>query len=104
GQRACGGKRTERRSGLVYCAAMRPFELDTASVAAALEAADAPAPTDAVSALTLYLQLLVKWNRTYNLTGIRDPAELVERHLVESLALAPLLRGERVADVGTGAG
>jgi len=47
---------------------------------------------------------LIRWNRVYNLTGIRDRQELVDRHLVESLALKPLLRGERIADVGTGAG
>src|SRR5690606_30834440 len=63
-----------------------------------------PVAPDVAAALAEYLALLVKWNRTYNLTGIRDPDELVERHLVESLALAPLLRGERIADVGTGAG
>jgi 16S rRNA (guanine527-N7)-methyltransferase len=55
-------------------------------------------------ALARFLDLLIRWNRVYNLTGIRDRQELVDRHLVESLALKPLLRGERIADVGTGAG
>jgi 16S rRNA (guanine527-N7)-methyltransferase len=55
-------------------------------------------------ALARFLDLLIRWNRVYNLTGIRDPDELVDRHLLESLALRPLLRGDRVADVGTGAG
>jgi 16S rRNA (guanine527-N7)-methyltransferase len=54
--------------------------------------------------LARFLNLLVKWNRTYNLTGIRDRRELLARHLVESLALGPLLRGPTVADIGTGAG
>lgn len=51
-----------------------------------------------------FLELLERWNRVYNLTGVRDPAEIVDRHVVESLALRPWLRGERIADVGTGAG
>jgi 16S rRNA (guanine527-N7)-methyltransferase len=55
-------------------------------------------------ALAQFLDLLMRWNRVYNITGIRDPAELVDRHLIESLALRPLLRGTRVADVGTGGG
>ncbi len=54
--------------------------------------------------LFAFALLLEKWNRTYNLTGTRERGELLERHIVESLALGPLLRGERIADVGTGAG
>lgn len=54
--------------------------------------------------LSRYLNLLVKWNRVYNLTGIRDERLLIERHLLESLALGPLLGRRRIADVGTGAG
>lgn len=46
---------------------------------------------------------LEKWNFAYNLTAIRDPAEMVTRHLLDSLALLPLLRG-RVLDVGAGPG
>lgn len=61
------------------------------------------APAEAL-ALTRYLNLLGKWNRVYNLTGIRDDTRLIERHLIESLALGPLLAGRRIADVGTGAG
>jgi 16S rRNA (guanine527-N7)-methyltransferase len=54
--------------------------------------------------LVAFAGLLEKWNRVYNLTGIRDRKTLLERHFVESLILGPLLRGERIADVGTGAG
>jgi len=61
------------------------------------------APAEA-RALAKFLTLLEQWNRVYNLTGIRERGELLDRHLVESLALAPLLVGQRVADVGTGAG
>lgn len=51
-----------------------------------------------------YLQLLQKWNRTYNLTAIREPARMVTHHLLDSLAIIPHLSGERLLDVGTGAG
>jgi 16S rRNA (guanine527-N7)-methyltransferase len=51
-----------------------------------------------------YLSLLAKWNRTYNLTAVRDEAEMVTRHLLDSLAIAPHITGQRIIDVGTGAG
>lgn len=52
-----------------------------------------------------YLAQLVRWNRTYNLTAIRDPREMVTRHLLDSLALVPHLDGiGTLADLGTGAG
>jgi 16S rRNA (guanine527-N7)-methyltransferase len=53
--------------------------------------------------LIAYLELLAQWNRTYNLTAIRDPAEMVPKHLLDSLSIAPFVSG-RVADVGTGPG
>lgn len=61
-------------------------------------------PEGAVDALLAYLAMLVKWNQAYNLTAVRDPAEMVTRHLLDSLAVAPHMRGERIIDVGTGAG
>lgn len=61
-------------------------------------------PLEREAALGAFLELLERWNRVYNLTAVRDPDEIVARHFVESLALRPLLRDERIADVGTGAG
>jgi 16S rRNA (guanine527-N7)-methyltransferase len=54
--------------------------------------------------LLAYLALLDRWNRTYNLTAIRDPREMVSRHLLDSLAMHPYVQAGTLADLGTGAG
>ena len=61
-------------------------------------------PGDAQGELLTYLDLLAKWNRTYNLTAVRDPLEMVSRHLLDSLAVLPHLHGATLADLGSGAG
>jgi 16S rRNA (guanine527-N7)-methyltransferase len=58
---------------------------------------------DAARLLRL-LDELTRWNRSYNLTAITDRAEAITHHLLDSLSAQPDLRGNRVADVGTGAG
>lgn len=78
--------------------------IDAGLVAGRLTAAGIVVPADAVGALAAYLGLLRRWGAVFNLTGIRGPDEMIERHLLESLALRPLLRGRRIADVGSGAG
>ena len=62
------------------------------------------APAAALDQLLDYVDLLMRWNATYNLTAVRDPAEMVTRHLLDSLAVAPFVRGDTLADLGTGAG
>lgn len=54
--------------------------------------------------LLRYLELFIKWNKTYNLSAIRDPIEMVSKHLLDSLSIAQLIEGERFIDVGTGGG
>lgn len=56
------------------------------------------------SRLIKYVELLDKWNKTYNLTAVRKPSQMVTRHLLDSLSICPYLRGKNVLDVGTGAG
>ena len=52
-----------------------------------------------------YLALLDRWNRTYNLTAIRDPRQMVTLHLLDSLAMAPFVADvPTLADLGTGPG
>ena len=51
-----------------------------------------------------YVRLLEKWNKAYNLTAVRNPAEMVSRHILDSLSVAPHVEGTRLLDVGAGAG
>ncbi len=51
-----------------------------------------------------YLALMHKWNQAFNLTAVRDPLEMVSRHLLDSLVLLSYLQGENCLDMGTGPG
>lgn len=51
-----------------------------------------------------YVGLLNKWNKAYNLTAVREPAEMVVRHLLDSLSVLPHVQATEIVDVGTGAG
>lgn len=61
-------------------------------------------PQAAEARLLAYLALLVKWNAAYNLTAVRDPEQMLVKHLLDSLSILPRLQGETLIDVGTGAG
>lgn len=50
------------------------------------------------------VEQLHKWNKAYNLTSVRDPEQMVARHIIDSLVVSPLLAGKRFIDVGTGPG
>lgn len=54
--------------------------------------------------LIAYVNMLHKWNKAYNLTSVRDPNEMLVRHILDSIVVAPYLQGERFIDVGTGPG
>lgn len=54
--------------------------------------------------LVEYISLLDRWNQTYNLTSVRNPENMITRHILDSLAIKPYLQGKFILDVGTGAG
>ncbi len=59
---------------------------------------------DQQSDLLRFVALLAHWNRTYNLTGVREPLEMIPRHLLDSLSVSGYLQGMNILDLGTGAG
>lgn len=61
-------------------------------------------PDGTLPRLLAFAALLDKWNRTYNLTAIREPQRMTTHHLLDSLAVLPHLPEGRLADVGSGAG
>lgn len=54
--------------------------------------------------LDAFIDLLAKWNKVYNLTAIRDRAQMMTHHLLDSLAIVPHVIGPRILDVGSGGG
>ena len=88
---------------------MRTPAFDRAALAAQLEkgisALSLTLSQAQVAKLLDYLALLAKWNAVYNLTAVRDPAQMVVQHLLDSLAAVPAFAGaNRVLDVGSGGG
>ena len=61
-------------------------------------------PANAQQKLLHYLHLIVKWNKHFNLSGITAIKEMVPLHLLDSLSVSPYLEGERILDIGSGAG
>ncbi len=51
-----------------------------------------------------FVQLLDKWNKAYNLTSVRNPDEMLVKHIMDSLVVSRHLQGQRFIDVGTGPG
>ncbi|MDM7859333.1 16S rRNA (guanine(527)-N(7))-methyltransferase RsmG [Alteromonas sp. ASW11-36] len=54
--------------------------------------------------LVAYVELMVKWNKAYNLTSVRDPNEMLNKHILDSLAVVPFIENKNYIDVGTGPG
>jgi 16S rRNA (guanine527-N7)-methyltransferase len=65
---------------------------------------DIAASTEQVEQLLAFVALIEKWNKTYNLTAIRDREEILRLHILDSLALMSFVSGKKIADIGTGAG
>lgn len=61
-------------------------------------------PSESLDKLIEFLRMMVKWNRVYNLSAIKEPDQMVLLHLLDSLSVMPFLHGQRCIDVGTGAG
>lgn len=60
--------------------------------------------TEQIDLLIQYVELLIKWNKAYNLTAVRDPANMLVKHIMDSLMVGKYLKGQFFIDVGTGAG
>ncbi len=73
-------------------------------IAAALARLPDAMPAGSAARLTRLIEELARWNAKVNLTAIRDPVAMIEGHLLDSLAVRPLLEGGTIADIGTGAG
>ena len=54
--------------------------------------------------LLQFIELLQKWNKTYNLTAIEKTEEIISKHILDSIAVLPYIKGSRIIDVGSGAG
>jgi len=54
--------------------------------------------------LLSYLDMLIRWNKAYNLTAIQDPMEMIRLHVLDSISISHFLNGQRFIDIGTGAG
>ena len=76
----------------------------TESVQSGIAQLGQTAPVGAVDRLVALLQQLQHWGKRINLTAILDPQEMVPAHILDSLSIRPFLSGQRVIDVGTGAG
>lgn len=89
---------------------MRPEDSRRAALSDGLRELALRVDDNTVSRLLDYLDLLSKWNRTYNLSAVRDPGQMVSQHLLDCLAALPSLdlrlggRSARILDVGSGAG
>jgi len=78
---------------------MKPITLSEGLAALGLDLPDA-----AQHQLLAFRDLLLKWNRTYNLTALRDPEQAISHHLLDSLAILPHVGPGSLLDVGSGGG
>lgn len=69
-----------------------------------LEALDVNLNEPQQSSLLDFVALLIKWNKVYNLTSVREPLKILHRHILDSLSVIPFLSGQHFIDIGAGAG
>ncbi|GAB2946004.1 16S rRNA (guanine(527)-N(7))-methyltransferase RsmG [Hafnia psychrotolerans] len=69
-----------------------------------LAAAELTLPDQQKQQLVAYIEMLHKWNKAYNLTSVRDPMQMLVRHIMDSIVVNAHLSGSRFIDVGTGPG
>ena len=81
---------------------MQPDQLNFLQKTLAQNGAIVPAETQ--HAFLQYLRLMQRWNRAYNLTAILDIEKMIMLHIIDSLSISPYLHGDRIIDIGTGAG
>ena len=78
--------------------------MSTITLASGLNQLGLDLPTDAQQQLLAFRDLLLKWNKTYNLTALRDPGQAISHHLLDSLAILPHVGDGPLLDVGAGGG
>ena len=71
---------------------------------AMLEETELSLPIEQQNKLIQLVELLAKWNKAYNLTSVRDPKQMLVKHIMDSIVVSPHLQGKRFIDVGTGPG
>ena len=75
-----------------------------AKLASLLAQANIKISDQQIQQLVDLVNLLNKWNKAYNLTSVRNPQEMLVKHILDSLVVSPYLQGDRFIDVGTGPG
>jgi 16S rRNA (guanine527-N7)-methyltransferase len=69
-----------------------------------LQKADIAITPEKINQLSQYIELLFQWNAVYNLTATKNPEDFITDHILDSLVVGPFLLGDRIIDVGSGAG
>lgn len=62
------------------------------------------ADEEKIELLLAFIKLIEKWNKAYNLTSVRHSEDMARLHILDSLTILPFIEGNRIADIGTGAG